>query len=111
MANILLSVFSGHASGIFDTKLERAHNNHVEAKENGDSGRLDNIYIVETQWDNGGHTGFLLKFYKWLKKHPEFEKEMWKGFLFPPPMGDLKSQISRWHKFLIEEEHNNVAII
>jgi hypothetical protein len=105
MASILFSVFSGQASAISDNLIITAHNKHVKAKETGEETKNHTINIVQTQWDNGGHTGYLLRFYEWLRTEGKLKGEVWKGFLLPPPMGDLKSQISRWCKFLIGDEY------
>lgn len=100
MANILFIVFSGQASAIFDHFLYTNQKSYIQAKENSEEYPIH--YIIETQWDNGGHTGYVLDFYDWLRENEIFVKIFGENFLLPPPMGDLKTQISRWAKHLIK---------
>lgn len=100
MSNFLFIVFSGQASAIFDDFLYINQSHYLQSKATRTDFPIS--YVIETQWDNGGHTGYLLDFYDWLRSNAVFSKVFSSEFLLPPPMGDLKTQISRWAKHLIE---------
>lgn len=100
---LLFTVFSGHSSAIFDQFLLENHRKYIDSKISNSIFDRE-VKIIETQWDNGGHTGFLLEFNQWLELQDEFTDLFKADFLQPPPMGDLKSQVSRWSKLLIEND-------
>src|SRR5690606_4302328 len=103
MASILFIVFSGQASAIFDSFLYSHQERYKELKKSNEN--PTNHFVIETQWDNGGHTGFMLDFYDWLKDNDKFKNVFPDNFIMPPPMGDLKTQISRWAGYLIKNEN------
>ena len=106
MSGILFSVFSGQASAIFDDFLFDINEKYVRNK-NGEKNYHPSVYIIETQWDNGGHTGYLQDFNTWLDDQDKFLEIFGGNFKIPPPMGDLKSQISRWSRHLIKKDFGN----
>lgn len=81
---MLILALSGHASSVFDYFLSLLDNQEFT------------VFGIQSQWDNGGHTGILLKFYDYLRE-AYHEGPLSSGLLkIPPPMGDLKSQIIRF---------------
>lgn len=105
MVSVLLLVFSGHASAIFDEFLFKVHDLYVKKKESGfDNSFVPNVYTIETQWDCGGNTEYILEFNNWLEQQSEFVEIFGGSFILPPPMGDLKPQVARWSKHLIKDD-------
>lgn len=107
MSGLLFLVFSGQASAIFDNFLINNHKKYIAQKkrevvELPDFVNNGEIFIVETQWDDGGHTGIMLDFNLWLEENREFNDLIGTELIMPPPLGDLKSQISRWSRQLVE---------
>src|SRR5690606_40555977 len=47
----------------------------------------------------------LFRSYDWLKDNDKFKNVFPDNFIMPPPMGDLKTQISRWAGYLIKNEN------
>lgn len=107
MSTLLFIPLSGHASGIFDKLFLKVNDDHIAHKKDRSIKPPPTILAVETQWDNGGHTGIMNNFFEHLFQTDEFKQERWEGFQPPPAMGDLKPQISRWSKKLLPEEFNN----
>jgi hypothetical protein len=95
---LLILALSGHASAVFDKYFESLPKPEDKSYK---------VFAIQSQWDNGGHTGFMLKFYDWLLdqgKISDFGQYMQTfanshgislSSIIPPPMGDLKSQIAR----------------
>lgn len=112
MSGILFLVFSGQASAIFDNFLLNNHKKYIAQKKKVVSGSAElnnngDIFIIETQWDDGGHTGVMLDFNLWLEENREFYDLTGTELIMPPPLGDLKSQISRWSKHLVSGDFSN----
>ncbi|RMD77466.1 hypothetical protein D6810_00870 [Candidatus Dojkabacteria bacterium] len=97
MSKLLILALSGHASAVWDKFFQGL---------NVTDGNYE-VFAFQSQWDDGGHTGYLLEYYEWLF-HSQSGRDQTIYRLIsniaggdlenviPPPLGDLKSQVSRW---------------